>query len=344
MVEKHEPNDTKTPPSGGDGSAQGLEVFTIDEVSDFKATEARIEGVMSTGALIILVGQSGSGKTFYALEMAASLSDGSDFFGNKVKQSSVLYVDLEGRLHMRNRIRALKQHKNRDSSKLSIAFGDLDLATESGQAILTEKSASYDVVIIDTFRASHSANENDSGEMASVLTFLLRLTWQGKNVILVHHSGKQGESENSKIRGSSAIRAAANSVIFLSRRGDSIKVECDKAKDYAAFSTFGLKTRTIDLDDGSGSSLVLELDEDWRERADHPNAPSAPKVNKNHEFIIKLICNAGVNGIRRHDLISHAVTMSETTALAAVNRLRAAGKVEKETRGKETWFKAVMPY
>ena len=55
-----------------------------------------IEGLLDEGALSVIYGDSGSGKTFAALDMTFHKSAGLDWNGKKVKSGIVIYVAAEG--------------------------------------------------------------------------------------------------------------------------------------------------------------------------------------------------------------------------------------------------------
>lgn len=70
------------------------------------------------------------------------------------------------------------------------------------------------VVLVDSLRQAHTAEENSSKEMMAVMSGLKRLYAFGSTVIVVHHSGKT-VGPTSKSRGSEEIDASAGAVIHV---------------------------------------------------------------------------------------------------------------------------------
>jgi RecA-family ATPase len=68
-----------------------------------------IEDLLDEGALSVIYGDSGSGKTFCALDMGFHVSAGLDWNGKKVKRGLVVYVAAEGGKRIKRRIAALKK-------------------------------------------------------------------------------------------------------------------------------------------------------------------------------------------------------------------------------------------
>jgi hypothetical protein len=80
---------------------------------------------------------------------------------------------------------------------------------------------------------------------------------QAITVLLIHHSGKNAEAGE---RGSTALRGAADTIIWLRR--DSLAplvLECRKQKDAQPFGAIALKLIQLPLDDGEQSCVVSEF-------------------------------------------------------------------------------------
>lgn len=78
-----------------------------------------------------------------------------------------------------------------------------------------------DVLFIDTHRATHSADENNSQEMEKVWNILKRLRDEGWCIIMSHHTSKPTEvlqEDVNTARGSSVIGASADFIYTLNKR------------------------------------------------------------------------------------------------------------------------------
>jgi hypothetical protein len=73
-----------------------------------------IEGVLDEGGLSVNYGDSGSGKTFVALDMGFHVGAGLDWNGKKVRRGLVVYVAAEGGKRIKRRIAALRKRYRED--------------------------------------------------------------------------------------------------------------------------------------------------------------------------------------------------------------------------------------
>ena len=89
-----------------------------------------------------------------------------------------------------------------------------DLATEEGRTAIVDhaRALDTDLIILDNFSTlAEVSDENEAAAMSPVLAFLLRLKQEGRACILVHHSGKSGET----FRGSSKLATTFEVIIGL---------------------------------------------------------------------------------------------------------------------------------
>lgn len=63
-----------------------------------------LEGVIEQGSLSMIFGESGAGKSFCALSIAAAISTGLDWFGHHVQAGPVVYVAGEGKTGIIHRL------------------------------------------------------------------------------------------------------------------------------------------------------------------------------------------------------------------------------------------------
>jgi hypothetical protein len=129
----------------------------------------------------------------------------------KCTQSPVLYLDLKNPGYlMQDRIQAILE--DGDSPELLRFWGTwLELEQQPPHAgselLLTICKETKPLLIIDPFRYFHTAEENDSTEMAGVMQYLRGCAAYGCAVVILHHPAK---TEGSTGRGSSAIRGACD--------------------------------------------------------------------------------------------------------------------------------------
>jgi len=213
----------------------------------------------------MLFGPPESGKTFLAIDVALSLATGAQWHGRDVHAGLVVYVAAEGAGGFGLRLRAWieanqKEHDLRmraiEEPVQFMQDGDVEGFIEALQELQDRPV----LIVIDTLaRCLDGGDENTARDMGKVITGCDRIRRAtGASVVLVHHSGKNGETE----RGSSALRGAVDTALAVSRAEDGgVIVSCEKQKDEARFEDLAFDLHVVDLGtDGDGypiSSCVL---------------------------------------------------------------------------------------
>ena len=84
----------------------------FDEAADFALSEpdaGLIQDLLDEGALSVIYGDSGGGKTFGALDLGFHVAAGLEWNEKKVKRGLVVYVAAEGGKRIKRRLAALKK-------------------------------------------------------------------------------------------------------------------------------------------------------------------------------------------------------------------------------------------
>lgn len=262
---------------------------------------AIVEGVAYENQITVLPGESGSSKTFVALDLSAHISAGLRWHGRAVQAGSVAYVSFEGDA-LGLRLRALREiaghqldhvHILRASEPLSplVNRDRIETASPGEQAVagalkaLAAKLAEtagppIRLVVLDTVRASLSGSEDSSESVSAYLRAVRRLLSHvpGAGGILPHHTGWQdGDQRRKRERGSSAFRGNVDNTVYLEAgRYDAERGEAEltlttlKVRDAEPPLPLRLIRRRVELneDDGHGqpvTSCVIESDRRSRE-------------------------------------------------------------------------------
>lgn len=165
-----------------------------------------VESLIPAESVIMLSGESGSGKSTFSLALAECVASGKDFLGYKTEQRPVLIVDRENGLTIyHERLKRLNIEEN-----LDLMFWGLWSPEEppgpAGQTILEFAKAEKPLIIFDSFVAFHPGSEQDADETRDYMDGFRRLAGTGATVLAIHHTGK---GENTKeYRGSSDIKAS----------------------------------------------------------------------------------------------------------------------------------------
>lgn len=191
----------------------------------------RVKGVLPSNGLAALFGQSASGKSFLAFDMAAAIAAGEIWFGCRVATAPVVYTALEGEAGFRQRVAAWEAGHGRVlPDRLNMVMQPFKLTQPQDVHDLAAVVPAGAVVFIDTLnRAAPTADENSSKDMGEILEAAKRLqTLIGGLVVLVHHTGKDATKG---LRGHSSLLAALDAAVEVERAGDRRSWSVAKAKD-----------------------------------------------------------------------------------------------------------------
>jgi hypothetical protein len=193
-----------------------------------------VKGLFPVGGVGAIYGESGSGKTFVAIDMIAAIAEGTRWFNMRTKQLPVSVFALEGEGGLRGRVKAWELQNKReypesvlfwDSAKNgSFALRDGDPRSDENKTRLVQLCADLNasgrrggVVVIDTLnQASDGADENssrDMGELLRAMKLIQRET--GSLVLVVHHATKS--KENQSMRGHGSLYGAMDGVMEVLR-------------------------------------------------------------------------------------------------------------------------------
>ena len=231
-----------------------------------------IKGVLPFANFGVLYGASGSGKSFFAFDMAAAISRGIPWRGHKTTKGRVLWIASEGQEDMRKRVSGYCQHQGITPEDLPMKFianapNLMEIADVKALIKQIRKHGEFDLIVIDTLAQSMAGgNENSGEDMGKVMGHckdITRLT--GAMVEAIHHSGKD---ESRGARGWSGLRAACDFEYEVIRAGEERVAAVTKMKGGADGDEFGFRLQTIIVgkdDDGDDeTTCVIETSEGTR--------------------------------------------------------------------------------
>ena len=187
-----------------------------------------VDGILECESLIGLVGASGCGKSFVAIDLAMCIATGLPFHGRDTVEGLVLMCVGEGHNGMPDRRDAWCMHHGVDKNQAKLAITDRpaslfeepyleQLYAETEK--LTEKHGPLRLIVIDTVaRHMPGMDENASRDMGEFIRAADKLKQDFScAVMLVHHTGL---AHQDRARGSSAFKAALDTEIILKPIGD----------------------------------------------------------------------------------------------------------------------------
>jgi hypothetical protein len=215
----------------------------------FEDVEWLIDDVLPRAKVGVIYGASGSGKTFFALDMACHVHAGLPWRDCFTEKADVFYIAAEAGRGIKKRIAAWSSAHPEQSNLPWFVDYQPDLAQlESVRDIrdsIKKRCPSAGLIFVDTLALSHSGDENSTKDMSLMLRNCQTLAEEtGAVVILVHHTGKD---ETKGMRGSSAVYAGADFVYEITSAGKEHGMQIDKQKDGERGRKFGFTLRSVNV-------------------------------------------------------------------------------------------------
>lgn len=201
-----------------------------------------VQGLLTTDGVSCFYGDSNSGKTFAAIDLAASVARGIDWMGRKTQAGTVLYLAAESPKSVENRVQAYQEHHALEMQTFVIATSPINLHKDDKDTesiiktikmLEKEQGQKVRLVVVDTLaRVSDGANENSAQDMGPVIARVDAIRKAcDVHVMLVHHTGKVADAG---ARGWSGLRAAVDTEIKVSETSDGRYAEITKNRDLGA--------------------------------------------------------------------------------------------------------------
>lgn len=196
-----------------------LNIVFADELPDtYEAPDELVQGLLTVGGGSVLYGDSNSGKTFFAIALAAAVALGNDWMGRRTEQGLVVYLAAESPQSVRSRVQAYKRYHGVSMPNLAVVQNSLNLFANDAdtQSIIkavkmieAQRNQKVRLIIGDTLaRLSAGANENAGQDMGLVIERFDRIRREcDAHFMLIHHSGKNTAAG---ARGWSGVRAAVD--------------------------------------------------------------------------------------------------------------------------------------
>ena len=244
--------------------------LTTDELQNLPTTKWRVKGLFPEHGLGSIYGPSGSGKSFLALDLMASIACGITFYGHKTTQCPVVYVALEGTGGIAKRVEAYEtHHKIKLPSTFRIVTDMLSLfsseASIFAEAVI-EAGLNEGVIVIDTLaQSAPGSDENSSAHMGTIIAnaqLLQKMT--NSLVVLIHHTGKD---TSRGARGHSSLYAALDAALEVKRTQGGLEWLSAKVKDGASGNATSFRLERVALgqdEDGDEISSCVAVGDLFR--------------------------------------------------------------------------------
>ncbi|MGF1453293.1 MAG: AAA family ATPase, partial [Opitutales bacterium] len=282
----------------------------VDQVSFCPKVRSFVKGLFLFGTLSMVYAARSAGKSFFMLDLAASVACGRQWRDRKVKQGAVLYLCLEGQRGFQDRILAFRKEGLIPNGcpiwVREVAF-NLSEKEDVG-LLLTELAEAPEPiawVIVDTLSQSMPGKDENSFEAISeVLANAQAVKEQSRAAVtVVHHTGKDASRG---ARGHSDIEGKVDTLIELTRKDQLRTATVRKQKDCPGEGDrfpFKLKSVMLGIDDDDEpvtSCVVKHLDESEVPSTETRGAPKGCGPEVVAWFIPE-------DGIRKTQLVSAMV-------------------------------------
>jgi KaiC/GvpD/RAD55 family RecA-like ATPase len=261
----------------------------FDEAADSALNDpaaALIEGVLDEGGLSVIYGDSGSGKTFVALDKGFHVGVGLEWNGKKVRRGLVVYVAAEGGKRIKRRIAALQKRYREEYGDVApdplfalvrypidLRSSDADLNTLIALVREAEKKTGHKCawLIVDTLsRAMAGGDENSPVDMGRIVAAADRFRAEtAAHFTYVHHTGKDAARG---ARGHSLLRAATDTELETTASS----LTLTKQRDGELGFQMGFKLVDLDIGEGADGNCIKSAVVKW-------SAALAPKTKAKRE-------------------------------------------------------------
>jgi len=227
-------------------------IYSAADVNLELSNDYLIKNWLGEIAISVVYGDSNSGKSFFAVDLAYHVASGKNWFGNRVKSGHVLYIAAEGGRGFNKRIFAVKNSKpdlhKGGCKNLMLLPVQVDLhGAEDASAIINQTNKqNYKLLVIDTLAMSiGEGSENDGRDMGIFLTNIMRLKAHFNcHIMIIHHTGKD---KSKGARGHSSLRAALDTEIELKVDGLARIAKATKQRDMESGKKIAFTLDVVEL-------------------------------------------------------------------------------------------------
>jgi hypothetical protein len=207
-------------------------LLTRSELNTLPEPDPLIERTIEKRSVIGLSGDTGTCKTFMALDMASCLATGKSWHGRDVEQGPVLYIASEGAYGLQSRIQTWEYVW--DSSIGDHMFQVIPIPVQithrEQQEQLLEILRQHKPIltVVDTLaRCAVGLDENSAKDMGMFIDSVYRMRDASDgSVLVVHHTNKSGDT-----RGSTAFKDGVDTMYLAKGDASLTSITRTKRKD-----------------------------------------------------------------------------------------------------------------
>lgn len=194
--------------------------------------------MIELGSLSMVFGKPGSGKSFVAVDIAASVASGRSFHGVKTQQKDVIFIAAEAFAGIVRRFNAWSKHHEVAPSDIrvmiansAVNYSDKNAVLKLREELIRAKQTGLKpgLIVVDTLAASYGSDENSNSEMSIFINTLKQFNLDFEcATLLIHHAG---HGDSNRARGASSLNAALDSEFSCNKQQGTVFLQSTKAKD-----------------------------------------------------------------------------------------------------------------
>lgn len=227
-----------------------------------------VKGLIPADSTGLLFGETGSYKTFLALDLSLHIAHGLEWCGLKTIAGPVCYIAGEGGLSITKRTAAWHKYRGLDQSEAGfflcpqpLYIDDFEDLERIVKGIDTVCPCPPSLIVIDTLSQCMQGMEDSNSDISNLLAMVvseLRSLYPGCVVLLLHHPG---HSDKKRMRGASALRANSDFVLRAEKCGSSrqVKLVPSKCKDGELQSEKEFRLEVVELGEDEDGEPISSL-------------------------------------------------------------------------------------
>jgi|SRR5579859_892740 len=309
-----------------DGTTRGpVRVLTAAELwAPRPPVPFAVARILPRSGVAMLVATGSSLKTWAVLDLVIAKATGGKWLGRfECEKGPALFVDWEsGEDELARRLQRLSPEPV--DGVAAVSMPSLFLNSPGFETAIRRLAETYSLIAFDSLAGGTVDLDENDARFARALYMLKGIaTATGSTVVVLHHTrkAKEGDDERERPRGTSALFAAVDVVLQLSRARDGVfRCTQTKARGGKAVEPFDVTVEDID----ERATRVVALDS---QSAIDDEASDVRSVNATKSRIVQLL--ASEKDIRSANEVCRRLKGTKATKLEALHELEERGTVVK---------------